>query len=168
MATKSPPSGYTGMQILLHWLIAILILFQLIFGESIEDAWRAYSRGQEPSADAMFSANIHVYIGISVLVLAVLRLVLRIRNGAPPLPENESALQKRIASATHLILYLLIFAVPMSGMAAWFGGVAAAGEVHHLAKPVIIVFVVLHAAAALWHHFIAKTDVLVRMLRPAR
>ena len=45
-------------------------------------------------------------------------------------------------------------------------GVGAAGEVHELAKPVIIAAVVLHTAGALWQHFYARTDVLTRMLRP--
>ena len=51
---------------------------------------------------------------------------------------------------------------------AWYGGIHIAGEVHELAKPVIIFFVRLHTLAALWQHFVAKTDVLMRMLKPTR
>ena len=56
----------------------------------------------------------------------------------------------------------------MTGALAWFVGVGAAGEVHELAKPVIIAAVVMHTAGALWQHFYARTDVLRRMLRPQR
>lgn len=56
--------------------------------------------------------------------------------------------------------------MPITGALAWYLGVGVAGEVHELAKPVIIIAVALHALGALWQHFVAKTDVLMRMLRP--
>jgi cytochrome b561 len=54
---------------------------------------------------------------------------------------------------------------PITGMAAWFGGVLQAGELHGTVKPVIIVLVGLHIAAALYHHFIKKDGLLLRMKR---
>ncbi|MEC9342719.1 MAG: cytochrome b/b6 domain-containing protein [Pseudomonadota bacterium] len=165
MTSSSP--GYTATQIFLHWAIAALILFQLVFGENIENAWRAYRRGLEPSADATFNANVHVVVGITVLVLAAWRVALRLRRGAPPLPADDSALQRMVARVTHGALYLAILLVPVSGAVAWFGGVAAAAEAHELAKPAIIVLLVLHIAGALFQHFIAKSDVMRRMVRPA-
>ena len=168
MASRTSPKGYTGTQIFLHWAIAALVIFQLIFGEDIGAAWRAYRRGLEPSADATFAANIHVYIGIAVLVLALWRLALRMRYGAPLPPPNESTIQKWIAGAAHIVLYLAILLMPISGLAAWFVGVEVAAEAHEFGKPVIIIVVALHAAAALYQHFFAKSDVLMRMLRPAR
>ncbi len=70
--------------------------------------------------------------------------------------------------ADHVLLYLVIFLMPVSGMVAWNGGVSLAGQMHETAKPVIILVIALHAAGALWQHFVAKTDVLTRMLRPVR
>jgi cytochrome b561 len=93
-------------------------------------------------------------------------LFLRWRNGAPAAPAGEPAFQRWAASAAHFLLYVAIFAMPVSGMVAWFGGIGDAGEIHELAKPVIIIVVALHAAGALWQHFIARTDVLRRMLKP--
>ncbi len=58
--------------------------------------------------------------------------------------------------------------MPVTGALAWYLGLGSMGEIHELAKPVIIVAVALHAAGALWQHFVAKTDVMVRMLRPGR
>ncbi|MCC2099280.1 MAG: cytochrome b [Hyphomicrobiales bacterium] len=168
MASRTSPKGYTGTQIFLHWAIAALVIFQLIFGEDIGAAWRAYRRGLEPSADATFAANIHVYIGITVLVLALWRLALRVKNGAPPPPPGDSTIQKWIAGAAHIILYLAIIIMPISGSVAWFVGAEAAGEAHEIGKPVIIIVVALHALGALYQHFVAKSDVLMRMLKPAR
>ena len=56
-----------------------------------------------------------------------------------------------------------MFAAPISGLLAWYGGVLSAADVHELFKPLIIILVVLHVAAALWHHFIRKDGLLNRM-----
>jgi cytochrome b561 len=135
-------------------------------GDLIKPAYRAFERGTVAAAADVFSANIHVYVGISILLLAVVRLFLRWRNGVPAAPAGESAFQRWAASAAHFLLYVVIFAMPVSGMVAWFGGIGGAGEVHELAKPAIIIVVVLHAAGALWQHFIARTDVFRRMVKP--
>ncbi|WP_136619693.1 MULTISPECIES: cytochrome b [Mesorhizobium] len=167
MTVANEPTGYSGTQILLHWTIAVLIVLPLVIGEDIKPAYRAFSRGTEPAADDIFNANVHVYVGLAVLVLATWRFAVRLRHGVPAAPSEESAVLKRIAAATHFLLYLFIFGMPITGALAWYFGLAAMGEIHQLAKPVIIVVVGLHAAAALWQHFYMKSDVLMRMLRPA-
>lgn len=168
MTVSDERAGYTGTQILLHWAIAALVVVQLVLGEDIKPAYRAFSRGTAPTAADLFNANIHVYLGLAVLVLAIWRLAVRLQRGAPAAPSGESVVLKRIAAATHLVLYLVIIGMPVTGALAWYFGLATMGGVHELAKPVIIVVVSLHAAAALWQHFYVKSDVLVRMLRPAR
>lgn len=168
MTASIQPRGYSLAQITLHWVIAALVIYQLIFGDDIKPAYRAFRQGTEPASDALLGANLHVCIGIAVLVLACLRLAIRLMRGAPPAPAGESQAQKWIAAVAHFLLYLFIFAMPVTGMLAWYGGFPQAGELHELAKPVIIVVVALHAAGALWQHFVARTDVLMRMLRPAR
>ncbi|RUZ31655.1 cytochrome b, partial [Mesorhizobium sp. M7A.F.Ca.US.003.02.1.1] len=62
MNVANEPAGYTGTQIVLHWAIAVLIVLQLVIGEDIKPAYRAFSRGTEPAAGDIFSANIHVYV----------------------------------------------------------------------------------------------------------
>ncbi|TGQ64704.1 cytochrome b [Mesorhizobium sp. M00.F.Ca.ET.186.01.1.1] len=167
MSVASEPAGYTRAQIMLHWTIAVLIVLQLVIGEDIKPAYRAFSRGTEPAAGDIFNANVHVYVGLAVLVLAIWRIAARLRDGVPAPPPEESVLLKRIAAAAHFLLYLFIFGMPITGALAWYFNFRAMGEIHELAKPVIIVVVGLHAVAALWQHFIIKSDVLVRMLRPA-
>lgn len=163
---RSHPAGYTRAQIALHWVIAALVIFQLVFGEDIGPAFKAYRQGTEPQADALLSANIHVYAGLAVLVLAVLRLALRIRYGAPELPADESIAMRYIAKLAHIVLYAAIVLMPLSGALAWYLGMGEIGELHEIGKPVLIVVVAVHAAGALWQHFVVKTDVLRRMLKP--
>ena len=101
MTVANEPAGYTGTQILLHWAIAALIVLQLVLGEDIKPAYRAFSRGTEPAAADIFNANIHVYVGLAVLVLAIWRLAIRLQRGVPAAPPEESVVLKRIAAATH-------------------------------------------------------------------
>jgi cytochrome b561 len=168
MPAAARPTGYSLAQIVLHWVIAALVIFQLVFGEDIVDAYRAYRKGTTPGADDLFEANIHIYMGLAVLALAVVRVALRVIHGAPPLPAGQSKIQTAIAHLAHAILYVAIFAVPISGAMAWYLDIPVAGEIHELAKPVVIVTVVVHAAGALLQHFVKRTDVLTRMLRPER
>ena len=166
MNAENSPGGFSATQIILHWTIAGLIVLQLLLGEEIKPAYRAFNRGSEPVAGELFSANLHVYVGLAVLALAILRFAIRLRRGVPDAPAGESALVRRVAAATHFVLYLFIFGMPVTGALAWYLGLRSVGEVHELAKPFIIVAVSLHAAAALWQHFFVKSDVLVRMLKP--
>ncbi|MCR4264978.1 cytochrome b [Nitratireductor sp. ZSWI3] len=166
MAAKVSPAGYSAVQIVLHWVIAALVIFQVVFGEEIVPAYRALRRGETADAADVFNANIHIYVGFAILGLAVIRLLIRFIQGVPPAPADESRVQKLLAATVHVILYAVIFGMPVTGALAWFLGVSSMGEVHELAKPVIVIAVALHAAGALWQHFVVKSDVLVRMLRP--
>lgn len=168
MTTTHSPTGYSTLQIALHWIIAALVVFQVIFGEDIVPAFRAFLRGTESTADELLAADIHVWVGIAIFALAVIRLAIRVARGAPAAPAGESAAQKWIAVATHIVLYGVILGMPVSGGIAWFLGVEAFGTIHEIGKPVIILFVALHTVGALYQYFVVKSDVLMRMLRPER
>ncbi len=75
-----------------------------------------------------------------------------------------------VVSAINNVLwsYVLIVVLPVSGIAAWFLGAAPAAGVHVIAKTALLPLIFLHAAGALVHHFVWKTDVLRRMLVPER
>lgn len=83
MQRYGKPLGYNSTQIVLHWLIAALLIFQIVMGEQIVPAYRAFRKGMEASADDLLNADIHVYVGVAVLVLAILRLAIRFGRGAP-------------------------------------------------------------------------------------
>ncbi len=156
--------GYSAVQIGLHWLIVVLVLFQLVFGESMGALFRAQLRGEPLPADAALG-EAHIWVGFAILAAVTLRLVLRLVQGAPP-PAEGSALTRRLAGATHLLFYVLLFAAPILGILAYWWQ-PELGEVHELAKPAFIVLIILHVAGALYHQFVKRDDVLMRMSRPA-
>jgi cytochrome b561 len=159
-------SGYSAAQVALHWVIAILIVLQIVFHEGMVDAWRAYSRNGDTAAAASLSAQAHVWGGITVLAFAVWRLWLRQTRGVPAPPAEEAAPLRVAAHVTHVTLYALMILVPITGAAAWFGGVEAAGEIHELLRIPLIALILLHVAGALYQRFILKSNVLTRMFKP--
>lgn len=159
----APRKGYSATQIALHWLVAGLILFQLVFGEDMGPAWRAVVRAMPVEMSPSVWA--HILVGIAVLVFVLWRLALRVTRGVPEVPA-ESALMRQAAVWGHRALYAAMLLAPLTGLAAWYGGISAAAELHELFKPVLIVLILGHMLAALYHQFIRKDGLLLRMKRP--
>ncbi len=114
--SKRPKTRYTAVAIALHWAVAILIAINLVL------VWFADKWPQDwvrPAIDA------HKSIGITVLGLAVMRLLWRVANPPPPLPDDYPRWERFAAHAAHIALYGLIFAIPLSGWlhdSAWKDG----------------------------------------------
>lgn len=157
-----PRQAYTLGQIVLHWAIAALVIWQLVFGEEME----ALEHPADADSTELFLANSHIWVGIAILALVALRIVLRITQGAPPL-EESSRITALLARATHLAFYVLLVAMPVTGLLAYYGGLPTGG-VHELGKPLFIVLIALHVGATLWHQLVRHDGTLRRMLVPAR
>lgn len=173
---------WTALAKWLHWVVALLIAVQLVLG------WVAASWRLSPTQLELFVW--HKSIGMLVLLLVVLRLAWRLRHAAPALPQDMPRWERRAALASHVLLYVVMLALPFSGWVDnsasgvpfsifWFvplpsiapvnedvAGVA--GEIHLALGILLIVLVAIHVAAALRHHFIERDDVLVRMLPGSR
>lgn len=156
--------GYSARQIRLHWLVAIIIVLQFVLHEPIAEAWEGIENGQSPAFNWLILS--HVFGGTLVLIFALWRLVLRQTRGVPPAPEAEPAPLRLAAHLGHLALYALMIAMPLSGMAAWFGGIEAAAEGHEVMKVALLALVAVHVLAALWHQFWLKDGLMARMKRP--
>jgi cytochrome b561 len=102
----SLPQKYTGPAILLHWLIALGISVNVLLIWTVDSLPEAWTR---PMIDT------HKSIGITVLGLAIMRLLWRATHKPPALPPGYPRWEKRSAHAAHILLYALIFALPLSG-----------------------------------------------------
>ena len=158
------PKGYSRAQIALHWIVAVLIVLQFVLHEPMAEAWDRVEDGIAVAFDPVVA--LHVFGGLAVLAFALWRIVLRQRRGAPPPPESEPAPLRLAAHLGHMALYALMVLMPVSGAVAWFGTVEAAAEVHEAMKPAMLILVLVHVAAALWHQFWLKDGLMLRMKRP--
>ena len=159
--TTSP--GYSLAQITLHWLIAALVLFQLVFGESMVAVVDAAEEGGTASPGDILLSGWHYWVGIAILGLVVVRLGLRLTTGASQ--PRPTSLIEWAASSLHWLFYALLFMVPISGLMTLYVN-PEIGDIHSLAKPVFIVLILAHAGAALYHQFVVKDGTLRRMLVP--
>jgi cytochrome b561 len=176
--------SYTLTAKVLHWLIAIAIIGMLCLGWSFD-----YLPRNETKFALM---QLHKSVGITILLLSLMRLVWRLLHRAPPLPADMPAWEKSAAHIGHFLLYFFMIAMPLSGWIMvsasahniptilyghfpWpsFPGVAGSpdreqigrlmNDVHGYSGFILSVLVVGHIAAALKHHFMSKDDILLRM-----
>lgn len=163
MSTQTVPASYSLTQIALHWLIAALVIFQLVFAEAMEEMSEAAEPGGSLSASDALLGNLHIWIGFSILALTLWRLALRIAHPARQRPKG-GRIALFLMRATHALFYILLIAVPVTGAIAWYFGLESVGEVHEKSKPAFIALIALHVAATIWHDVVLKDRVMARML----
>ena len=161
---------------LLHWLIVVLIITQFTLATLFDDL--------PPGVRKLTLLARHKSVGITILMLAALRLAWRWTNPTPALPDTLRPWERRLA--THALLYVLLFAVPLAGWTmssargfpvSWFGFFTLPDLVpknkalyellvttHGILAWTLGVVAIVHMLAALKHHFVLKDDVLRRML----
>jgi cytochrome b561 len=160
------PTVYSIPQRVLHWLTALLILYSLLWPGQIERVADLVGGGKTPTADEWSSANLHIYIGFAIIGLTVLRLILRVVQGAPAAPAAEPPFFRLVAKAAHGLLYVLLFAMPLAGIAKFYLGVDLAGFIHGGPMKLLLwILIAGHVLGVLVHKFYWKTDVLERMTR---
>jgi cytochrome b561/polyisoprenoid-binding protein YceI len=103
----TPPSRYTGVAIILHWLIAAAILFQIILG------WRMGDEPKGPATYAIF--QLHKSIGITILLLSLARLAWRLFNKPPPHPVDQPRWETIASQVVHVAFYVIMIGLPVTG-----------------------------------------------------
>ena len=178
MPSQNVPTRYSAVAQGFHWIIAGLIVTQFVL---------AYAADDLPiGVHKLALLARHKSFGMTVLMLAVLRLLWRLKNRPPGLPAGMTPLEQVLARATHVAFYVLLFAMPLTGWmmssaknysVSWFGlftwpDLIGQNETafnilkttHDYLSFLLFGIAVLHILAALKHHFWNKDDVLVRML----
>lgn len=156
-------TGYSRAQIALHWGVLALLLVSFLSREGMGEAFRAALDGK--ATDAAAVAAVHRLVGIAVFVLALARIVLRLRHGAPELPAGGNGALDLVAKVTHVALYALIVVIPLSGFAAWQGLSRSVGEVHETLFAALLALTFLHVAGAAYHQFVLRDGLMERMRR---
>ncbi|MFZ0501625.1 MAG: cytochrome b [Steroidobacteraceae bacterium] len=178
MSGRNTTTHWGSVSQFLHWLVAGLILIQIGLGVT----GKLLPRG--PGLLTLIRS--HKSLGITILAIAVIRLVWRWLNPVPVLPHTIPSYERGIARLTHALLYVVLFAMPLTGWIGsaahgtpvqWFGlfqvpspvgkdkALSALMNQTHLYLAIFLgVVLVLHIAAALRHHFVLRDDTLQRML----
>jgi len=163
MAGSPARNGYSFLQIVLHWTIAALVIFQLLVNEAVQEAFR--NKAELGAGGDDLGALLHVVVGLTILALAGLRLSARLIRGAPEAHASNPGLVNFAGTAAHVPLYAFLFAMPLTGAIAWFTGLELSATLHELGRLVLIPLIALHALGALAEHFVFRTNSLTRMLK---
>jgi cytochrome b561 len=176
-SSSNSPTRYSGAAQALHWATAVLVLVAFIYGPGGSES-HVYSSAKD------FDRRLHETLGLAVLVLSAVRLFWRALDRHPDPPEVPRWMGLT-SKAVQGLLYLLLFVVPITAIAgAWLEGHAVTwlggsigpwlAESHDLGTKiatlhgwlgdVILWTAGLHAAAALFHHFVLRDGVLRSML----
>jgi cytochrome b561 len=178
MPNKTTAARYGALAQLFHWIIAALIVTQFVLARIAQDLPLG---GRKLALLAR-----HKSVGMTILMLAILRLLWRLKRAPPALPSGMSRIELIAARWTHLAFYVLLFAMPLTGWmmssaknysVSWFGlftwpNLISPNEhafdllrsTHHLLSDALLAIAILHILAALKHHFWNKDDVLIRMV----
>jgi cytochrome b561 len=161
---RQNPAAYSLPQRILHWLSALLVFYNLLLPDGMSEWQQAIEHTGSATDAQLAGANLHAYVGISILLLISIRLVLRFIQGTPSAPAEEPYVLTFAAKGAHATLYLLLFALPISGMAAFYFGYDRMGEIHaEVLKVILWIVIAAHILGALAHQFYWKTNVLRRM-----
>jgi cytochrome b561 len=189
---------YTKTAVVLHWLIAIAIFGMFALGWYMSElpkeapkqmAYDLFDLGiytwqlAEEASPRTFYFNLHKSIGITLLGLIAFRIFWRITHKPPALLSSYKAFERKLATGAHHLLYLLMVALPVSGIVMaisskygvkWFGleflpGLDNKGlrdafkEVHEIIGVIILLVIIIHILGALKHKFIDKDTTMQRM-----
>ena len=108
-----PHDRYSNVSLVLHWLIAALVIAQIVFVMIHDAAGEAENREM-----SRLYLDLHKSTGLSILLLTLVRLGWRVANPAIPLPDHMPRWQKITARANHVLFYVLLLAMPLVGWAA--------------------------------------------------
>lgn len=169
---------YRKIVMWIHWITAVLLIMQVYIGFVFHDL----PRGSEERA---FVFGWHKTWGALILILALVRLAVRLMNPPPPYPSDQPKWKRLVAVWTHRLFYFLLIALPLTGLAAVSGraedgwvplqlglqipaipGIPAEnefGDVHELLVKVTLALLGLHVAAALYNQFVDRGPVAGRM-----
>jgi cytochrome b561 len=170
---------YRSIVVWIHWITAAVVVTQVTIGLTFN---RVFERGT-PERMELFAW--HKTIGALILVLALVRLAVRLMNPPPPYPSDFPKWERFLAVWNHRLFYVLLIALPLTGLAAVSGraedgtvpllfglslpaipGVPREnefGEVHEILVWTTLALVVLHVSAALYNQFGSRTNVADRM-----
>ena len=193
-----PTTSYTKTAKVLHWLIAIGIFGMFALGWYMSElpkeapkqmAYDLFDLGvytwnlSEEISPRTFYFNLHKSIGVTIFALILIRILWRITHRPPALLASYKAWESKLASGAHHLLYLLMVALPLSGIIMaiyskygikWFGIELIKGldnkdmrelfyEAHEIIGLIILLVIIVHIIGALKHKFIDKDDTLKRM-----
>jgi cytochrome b561 len=102
---------YTTAAIWLHWTIATLLLLQIALGWIMNEVLPDHTPNQE------LAQNIHISLGLTILILVAVRIIVRLTHAPPHLPAGTPGWERFLSNTVHFVFYVLMLVIPLTGWA---------------------------------------------------
>jgi cytochrome b561 len=159
---------YSGVQIVLHWTIVLLVGVQWLSHDAMEDFWDAVEHGEAAGLPDDSGAMLHGVSGATILILMLVRLATRLRYGAPPLSIDMPRILKLAAHLNHFAFYVILIALPLAGATAILFRWEDAADLHSALVPLLFLLIAAHLGGVAYHTVIRRDGLIWRMLKPGR
>lgn len=166
---------YHPILVAIHWLMALLIIMMLVFGNFVTGPL------ENTDPEKVEALTGHMAIGLTLGMLLIFRIIVRARSEKPPHATTGNAILDRLGTATHHLMYVVVALMILSGLgmalsanlfAVVYGGEGAIPEDlssrlpamgHDIVSNLLLLLVLLHIAAALYHQFFLRDSLFRRM-----
>ena len=155
--------GFSKYQVIVHWLVACFILFQIATGSTMSNDFLALKDGKISIEEVHKNSWYHFFFGLTIFLLMVIRFILRIIFGVPKPTKQSSSLTIILAKIIHWLFYLVLFIVPISGFVAWNTSNLLIGNLHTASVNALYVLVLIHLVAIVYHQIFLEDNLIDRM-----
>ena len=157
------PTHYNKFHIFIHWLVVVIILLQMITGDKIALEFLAL-RNQSINVDGNTSnSQIHMLGGLFIILLMAIRVFLRIKFGVPAPTKKTNDPLKFLSTFVHLGIYLILFAIPITGLLAFSTINVNLGIAHKILVNILYLFVIIHLIGVAFHQIFLGDNIMERI-----
>ena len=157
------PTHYNKFHILIHWLVVFIILIQMVTGDKIALEFSAF-RDQSINIDENTSnGQIHMLGGLFIILLMAIRVFLRIKFGVPAPTKKTNDPLKFLSTFVHLGIYLVLFAIPITGLLAFSTINVDLGIAHKILVNILYFFVIIHLIGVAYHQIFLGDNIMERI-----
>ena len=161
---KSIGNSYHLSQIIIHWVIALLVIYQFISGEKIEFlVLESCIKSETNDLKSCQYLNNHYVVGIIIFLLMIFRLFLRILFGSPQLPKSVPLIIKIFAKLSHGIIYSILLLMPILGLYMYYFNSEVSQFLHIVFSKILLFLILLHICAVAFHEGVLESKLFYRM-----
>ena len=157
------PAHYNKFHIAIHWIVVFVIMLQMITGDKIALEFLALRNEAITNNGNTSNSQIHVLGGVFIFLLMAVRIFLRIKFGVPTPTKNTNALLKFLSTFVHLGIYIILFAIPITGLFAFSTVNTDLGIAHKILVNILYLFIITHLIGVAYHQIFLGDNIMQRI-----
>ena len=157
------PTHYNKFHILIHWLVVVVTLLQMITGDKIALEFLALRNEAVTNNGNTSNSQIHILGGLLLTLLMAIRVFLRIKFGVPAANRKENDPLRFLSTFVHLGIYVILFAIPITGLLAFSTANIDLGIAHKILVNILYLFIIIHLIGVAYHQIFLGDNIMQRI-----